>query len=208
MSCASPFGWLLLVVAMSVTEDQWARFVHAVSGGEQPWSGWNAYKYIAIGYALFAATYIIHGLALLPFDLSAWLHSHAKENGWRVQSNPSQVLKNVPLLCRTLAQNFVFIFFFCSALALHTSSAQGRTGVVIGPESGEPALPSKAEQLTYFGIGVAWNEVNFYYFHRLLHHPRLYASVHKKHHEYTAPFGLMAIYCHPVELVISDLWHF
>ena len=66
----------------------------------------------------------------------------------------------------------------------------------------------------YKHLGKLWNEsstrngltkrqVNFYYLHRLLHHPRLYASVHKMHHEYSAPFALMAIYCHPVELVRS-----
>ena len=42
----------------SVTEDQWVRFVHAVSGGEPLWSGWNAYKYIGVGYAIFAGTYV------------------------------------------------------------------------------------------------------------------------------------------------------
>jgi methylsterol monooxygenase len=206
MSCASVSSWILLIFTMSVTEDQWVRFVHAVSGGEPLWSGWNAYKYIGVGYAIFAGTYVVHGLALLPFDVSAWLHARAKP--WRLQSAPPQVLRDTSKLLRTLGKNFVFIFFFCGALALHAERAQGSSGAVFGPESGVPALPSKAEQLKYILTGIAWNEVNFYYLHRLLHHPRLYASVHKMHHEYTAPFALMAIYCHPVELVLADLWPF
>ena len=34
---------------------------------------------------------VVHGLALLPFDVSAWLHARAKP--WRLQSAPPQVLR-------------------------------------------------------------------------------------------------------------------
>ncbi len=40
---------------------------------------------------------------------------------------------------------------------------------------------------------------------RLLHHPRLYKYVHKKHHEWTAPIGWVAVYAHPVEHIISNM---
>lgn len=33
-------------------------------------------------------------------------------------------------------------------------------------------------------------EVLFYYFHRIFHHPALYPTFHKKHHEFTAPIGM------------------
>lgn len=38
---------------------------------------------------------------------------------------------------------------------------------------------------------------------RLLHHPKLYKKIHKKHHEWTAPIGVIALYCHPVEHVVG-----
>uniref|UniRef100_A0A914W4A6 Fatty acid hydroxylase domain-containing protein n=1 Tax=Plectus sambesii TaxID=2011161 RepID=A0A914W4A6_9BILA len=45
----------------------------------------------------------------------------------------------------------------------------------------------------------------FYYSHRLLHHPRIYKHVHKVHHEWTAPIGIVSIYAHPFEHLVSNL---
>ncbi|CAG5124178.1 unnamed protein product [Candidula unifasciata] len=48
-------------------------------------------------------------------------------------------------------------------------------------------------------------EICFYYSHRLFHHPKIYKYVHKMHHEWTAPIGIVSIYAHPVEHMISNM---
>lgn len=48
-------------------------------------------------------------------------------------------------------------------------------------------------------------EFAFYYTHRLFHHPKLYRHIHKVHHEWTSPIGIVSIYAHPVEHVLSNL---
>jgi len=48
-------------------------------------------------------------------------------------------------------------------------------------------------------------EICFYYSHRLLHHPRLYKHIHKVHHEWTSPIGVVSIYAHPFEHAVSNL---
>ncbi|KAJ3010903.1 Chromosome 5 4 [Thoreauomyces humboldtii] len=52
---------------------------------------------------------------------------------------------------------------------------------------------------------LAVEEILFYYGHRALHHPSVYKYVHKKHHLYTAPIGIAAIYCHPLEHFMCNL---
>ena len=46
-----------------------------------------------------------------------------------------------------------------------------------------------------------------YWFHRLIHHPKLY-FLHKMHHEYTYPIAMEALYGHPVDYFVVNLFPF
>ncbi|XP_070550412.1 methylsterol monooxygenase 1-like [Ptychodera flava] len=47
-----------------------------------------------------------------------------------------------------------------------------------------------------------------YFMHRLLHHKRIYKYIHKLHHNFQAPFGMVAEYAHPVETVVLGFGFF
>jgi sterol desaturase/sphingolipid hydroxylase (fatty acid hydroxylase superfamily) len=45
----------------------------------------------------------------------------------------------------------------------------------------------------------------FYWGHRLLHHPFLYAAIHKQHHRFNTPVGLASMFAHPAEDLLVNL---
>jgi len=66
-------------------------------------------------------------------------------------------------------------------------------------------LPSFHWVLFEITIFTLVEEVGFYYSHRMFHHPSIYKYIHKQHHEWTAPIGIVAVYAHPVEHLVSNL---
>lgn len=67
-------------------------------------------------------------------------------------------------------------------------------------------LPTFQWVLLEISVFILVEEIGFYYSHRLAHHPRLYKHIHKIHHEWTAPISIIAIYAHPIEHLVSNLF--
>eukprot|EP01060_Flectonema_neradi_P001715 TRINITY_DN11042_c1_g3_i1.p1 TRINITY_DN11042_c1_g3~~TRINITY_DN11042_c1_g3_i1.p1 ORF type:complete len:279 (+),score=42.77 TRINITY_DN11042_c1_g3_i1:63-839(+) len=67
------------------------------------------------------------------------------------------------------------------------------------------ALPSLIEIVCHFALSFLFTDTTFYWCHRALHHPMLYASIHKQHHEFKATVSVATLYDHPVEDVINTL---
>ena len=49
-------------------------------------------------------------------------------------------------------------------------------------------------------------EIWFYHIHLLVHHPQLYQQYHKRHHEFTQPYALTALYCTGYEAVVCNVF--
>lgn len=69
-----------------------------------------------------------------------------------------------------------------------------------------PELPSAPVALAQLGVIIAVEEVLFFYSHRLLHLQPFYRLIHARHHTFPAPFGLAAVYAHPLEHLLSNLF--
>ena len=64
-----------------------------------------------------------------------------------------------------------------------------------------PTLPLLLLQLAFC---TACEDIVFYAVHRALHDSRIYAPVHKLHHEWTAPIVLASEHAHVLEFVVSN----
>lgn len=64
-----------------------------------------------------------------------------------------------------------------------------------------PALPTLYVAFLVATLGNSWG---FYWSHRLLHVPALYAKFHKQHHTYTGTVGYAAEFAHPLEQLLSN----
>ncbi|GIY08489.1 fatty acid hydroxylase domain-containing protein 2 [Caerostris darwini] len=73
-----------------------------------------------------------------------------------------------------------------------------------GFDSGS-TLPTLQRTLLELVFCILMEEIGFYYSHRFLHHPLLYKHIHKRHHEWTSPIAITAIYAHPIEHIFSNL---
>lgn len=65
------------------------------------------------------------------------------------------------------------------------------------------AMPDALTTLRQLFVCMLCDDCLFYWIHRLLHHPSVYAKVHKKHHEFKANRAPSAEYFHPVEDVLN-----
>jgi len=67
-----------------------------------------------------------------------------------------------------------------------------------------PEVPSFFITIRDLMICLLIQETLFYYFHRSLHHKKLY-WLHKKHHEFTSPASITAEYCGVTEHFLCNL---
>jgi methylsterol monooxygenase len=148
-------------------------------------------KVVAVMTSVFIVVYWTNGLFLLALEhlCAKLLHKYRIQKQLKSWSRPSNLK-----LFRTIAVNTCLVPLI---------------GVVMGNmikfEPSDFEVPGPFEMFLSTLVGVLVNEIAFFYGHWLLHaSPFLYRQVHKVHHEFKAPCAFAAVYCHPIELVLSD----
>jgi sterol desaturase/sphingolipid hydroxylase (fatty acid hydroxylase superfamily) len=61
------------------------------------------------------------------------------------------------------------------------------------------------ENLYKIPLTIIYEDILFYYAHRILHIPYLYERIHKIHHRWTTPIAVSAFYTHPFEHAFANI---
>jgi len=75
----------------------------------------------------------------------------------------------------------------------------------VGFTTDEATFPSLSTWFLEFVFFNVIEDAGFYWVHRLLHTSWCYAKVHKRHHEFIAPFSLVSEIAHPAEFLFNFL---
>lgn len=182
--------FLVGFIHFGVKEEWWAEFVAYTT----------PFTAVAIWMPATAiVTYWVNGLFLLLVDKIVRpevLDQFKLQAGKRFdESKIFKVGKNV-----LIGQFFVIIPYACFGALL---SKYTPLGIEFTAQ-----LPSGRRIFLETVFMIVFDELVFFYSHWMLHSKLFgvnwYTKVHKIHHEFTAPIGLVASYSHPFEMLVSN----
>ncbi|MGV3624174.1 MAG: sterol desaturase family protein, partial [Archangium sp.] len=102
-------------------------------------------------------------------------------------------------LWRELRWSMLTCVVFGVMFGLHFAGAQP----ILFTHSGFAAV---LEFFAWLGFVLLVHDTFFYWSHRLLHHPALFARVHSVHHRSHTPSPFSALAFHPAEAVLQGIW--
>lgn len=151
----------------------------------------------AVYFVTFAVPTIVYWIAGGFFCLLDWRRNPEVCAAWKLQPNRFCLMSDYwKATKQALFNQFVVslpfgILFMCLWEAVGGSF--------------EAAIPSKTVLVWNFIVIGVLVEIFFYYAHRFMHWNRIYRYIHKKHHEFTTPIAIAAIYAHPVEYLLANM---
>jgi methylsterol monooxygenase len=152
----------------------------------------------ALGFALTTlvpcAAFYVYGAALFALDMwaPAWLRAARK-----VQPDHVPSLDDYWRCFKVTLRSWALGIAFGAVLAWGVRPLLGGAHGAV--------MPTPAVFIRDLAVTVVIEELMFFYSHRALHQPPYYAKIHKFHHQFTAPFGIAAVYAHPIEHMLSNV---
>jgi|EP00505_MAST-04D_sp_SCG-Rhode-Island_P003027 sterol desaturase/sphingolipid hydroxylase (fatty acid hydroxylase superfamily) len=167
---------------------------------------------------LAVAVYWCNGIFLLALECFYWpemLKMKVQRGVYLQKPLPAsgkgrnEMLKWSPGLLRKVISNLMVGQMFVMLPVVHIIYRLQRSNLPYGVRI-EGTLPNSWEMGRDISVAILFDEVLFYFSHLLLHQTNFlgfnfYAQIHKVHHEFTAPIGLVAAYCHPIEMLVGNI---
>jgi len=146
---------------------------------------------------------ILHLLTYWPLALAYW-YCDIYRPTWLFRFKIQPKVQVTSAEYRRIYKQVLFNQFMVSfpTVAVHHFLMEWRTG---GTYTLAETWPSFWQFVLHIVVILLVEELLFYYSHRAAHHPWLYKAVHKKHHEFTAPVAMAAIYCTSIEHLMCNL---
>eukprot|EP00762_Andalucia_godoyi_P003106 ANDGO_01007.mRNA.1 Methylsterol monooxygenase 2-2 len=141
--------------------------------------------------ATFVFLCLVYGSSSLPFLVMDYFDMFPQ---YKIQKNRKFDANEMRKALRVLVFNHVFLVFpliFVSYPILVFRNVRFDT----------LSYPSWTEVCVRLLVYLVVEDLWVYVGHRILHWPRFYVKIHKLHHDFEQPFGMVSSYAHPIEFI-------
>lgn len=170
----------------------WVKVVVDFFGNDD----FNMYFLGTTVYSVFFTYWFFGGMFVL-LDITLWPRFLRK---YKIQAGANEPIdqKDLMKIIRVILINQIFISVPLSYIGYMIKQSRGIKTSLLD-------VPNFYTVVYQLAICILIDEIGFYYSHRLVHHKYLYKWLHKKHHEWTAPIAITALYAHPLEHIFSNV---
>lgn len=163
----------------------------AASSNENPFI-WSGITFLVTSTVFWTVNGILLFISLSNGPISRWFKRY------KIQEEKTVDWHKLPSALRQVLFNQIVVGFTMMLILARVSVKRGMTL--------DRPFPDPLTFLQQLGICIMVEEAGFYYSHRLFHLPIFYKHIHKKHHEWTAPIGIIGIYAHPIEHIVANVF--